>query len=128
MGFMRTACGCLAVLGLCACARHEAAVPAPADTSAGVRIYIDPATGEARSPDNAELAADAARRRQSGAASVKVAPEVVVTPLPGGITEYNLGTASQVDETTCLQKDGKLGECSEVQKAALRAVPEPGRK
>jgi hypothetical protein len=103
-------------------------VPAPAAGTAGARIYIDPVTGELRTPSNAELAAEAASRRQSGTAAVKVAPEVTVTPLPGGITEYDLGTAAQVDETTCVQKDGTLGECSAAQKAELRAVPESGHK
>ena len=134
--------GVVATLVLCGCARQQAGAPAaatssaahdnalgPAAGAAGVRIFIDPVTGEARAPTAEELAgANSTRRIQAAAAQVTVAPDVVVTPLPGGITEYSINGGVQVDETTCVQKDGRLGECSAAQKAALRAAPRPEGK
>jgi hypothetical protein len=147
MGFMRATACLVMMLALPGCARRHADVPAAvsadpqpaasvtpaaaaAGGGAGVRIFIDPVTGEVRAPTAAERAAEvnATRRIQADAAAVKVAPDVVVTSLPGGITEYSVNGGAQVDETTCVQKDGKLGECSAAQKAALRAAPVPEHK
>lgn len=152
MDFLQRVIACLgATLAIAGCGRHQAdspatpvvtapvpaeAAPAPApgaaSGSASARIFIDPVTGEVRSPTPAELAAaDAATangRRQPAAAAVKVAPDVVVTPLPGGITEYSIQGGVQVDETACVQKDGRLGECSAAQKAALRGMQSPASK
>lgn len=98
--------------------------PAPVGTP-GARIFIDPVTGEARAPTPAELAAATPERRSPAAVAVKIAPEVIVTPLPGGITEYSINGGVQVEETTCVQDDGRLGECTAAQKAALRAASRP---
>lgn len=93
-----------------------------------MRIFIDPVTGEVRAPTAEELASANVTRRQAASVAVKVAPEVVVTPLPGGVTEYSINGGFQVDETTCVQKDGRLGECSAAQKSALHAASVPQGK
>jgi len=129
----------MVTMALCGCARQQVAAP-PAATAvsassspsaapaAGVRIFIDPVTGEVRAPTAEELASANVTRRQAASVAVKVAPEVVVTPLPGGVTEYSINGGFQVDETTCVQKDGRLGECSAAQKSALHAASVPQGK
>lgn len=91
-------------------------------------MYLDAVTGQPRAPTDTELAAEAAQQAQSGgAAALKVQPVVEVTHLPNGVTEYNLGDAGQVKETTCLQRDGSLGACSPAQVAELRALAASGK-
>jgi hypothetical protein len=93
-----------------------------------VRVFIDPVSGEMRAPTAAELADGSARSAVPARAAVKAAPGVVVTPLPGGITEYDLGAATQIEETVCVQPDNSLGECTAAQKAQLRAGTKPDRQ
>lgn len=100
----------------------QIAVPV-ADSTARSRMYLDAATGQPRAPTATELATEAAQQTQSaGAAALRVQPGVEVTHLPNGVTEYNLGDAGQVKETTCLQHDGSLGACNPAQLAELQAL------
>jgi hypothetical protein len=101
-------------------AQVVAIAPAIAASAASSRVYIDPVTGEERAPTPAELAAESAAQKSGATAAIKVAPEVKVTRLPNGMTEYDFGKSAKVQETACLQKDGTLGECSAVQIAELR--------
>jgi hypothetical protein len=90
-----------------------------------VRIFIDPVSGEVRAPSAAELAAQSATGTGAGTAAVKVSPGVTATPLPGGVTGYDFGAPTEIDETVCVHADGSLGECSAAQKAQLRAGSRP---
>ena len=132
MGVVRPAFICLtAMWALPACAPRQVAAPEPASAaaqpgagspaaapSAGVRIFIDPVTGEVRAPSPAELAAASVKRAETGTAAVSTAPGVVVTPLPSGVTGYDFGAPTEIDETVCVQPDDSLRECSAAQKAA----------
>jgi hypothetical protein len=92
-----------------------------------LRIYLDPGTGRPRAPTDEELANELTERAQSAAnassvrsaASAKGAPGARVTELPGGLKEFDFGEAAQVQETVCVQADGRLGECTAAQKAEL---------
>lgn len=106
-----------------AAANHAAA--APADQK-GLRLYIDPATGETRAPTAAELAAEAAARRQAGAEpAVKVREPVSEIKLSNGMTEVQLGKQAEVAEVVCVLKDGTIGECPGNSTSGLRAKPKP---
>lgn len=103
-------------------AQHSTQTGTSDSAIAAARIYIDPDTGQARAPTAAELAAEATQRKQVNAASSASRAGVTVTPLPNGITQYDLGDAARVDETACLQPNGSLGECTAQQKQELRAT------
>jgi hypothetical protein len=89
------------------------AVPLPAGTSAGVRIYFDPVTGEQRAPTDEELAAEAQRASELTASpAVKPSLKVQERVLPGGITEVQIDRRADVQERVCVQPDGSLsGDC-----------------
>ncbi len=93
----------------------------PATTSG--RMFIDPVTGQPRVPTADELASEKRDRTQAQTQSASSAsrPAVTVTELPGGVTQYDFGTASQVQETACLRPDGSFGECTPAQLLELRA-------
>jgi hypothetical protein len=77
-------------------------------------VFVDPVTGDLRAPTAAELAAEAAGQSSStrSAAALKAAPAITVTPLPNGMTEYDVGEAGQVREQVCAQADGSLADCA----------------
>jgi hypothetical protein len=118
------------MLVLVACARTQAPAAAihetrdatvPAATSnrpaAGLRMYVDPITGEMREPTDAELAAEAKAHAavspaavKSGAANtvLKTDDTVNETVLPGGIIEVRNDHRADVQERVCEQPDGSL--------------------
>jgi hypothetical protein len=93
-------------------------ITTPTTSANAVQAYVDPATGELRAPTEAEQAAQIKQRSQATAASSSSTP-VKVTSLPNGMTEYDLGSRSNVNEAVCIQSDGSLGECSAAERAEL---------
>jgi hypothetical protein len=91
----------------------------------GLRLYVDPATGEIRPPTEAELAAEAAARRPSTDAAVKAREPVSEIKLSNGMTEVQLGKQAEVAEVVCVLKDGSIGECPGNSASGLRAKPKP---
>ena len=91
--------------------------------TASGRMFIDPVTGQPRVPTADELASEkrARTQAQTQSASSAARPTVTITELPGGVTQYDFGTASQVQETACLRPDGSFGECTPAQLLELRA-------
>jgi hypothetical protein len=86
----------------------------PAGTSAGVRIYFDPVTGEQRAPTDKELAAEAQRASEVNANSAPVTPALKVQErvLPGGLIEVQIDHRADVQERACVEPDGSLsGDC-----------------
>jgi hypothetical protein len=129
----------MAILGsvmlvLVACAQTQAPAvaihetrdaPVPAVTlnrpAAGLRMYVDPITGEMREPTDAELAAEATTHAavnpatgKSGAARTVLTTNETV--LPGGIIEMRNDHRADVQERVCEQPDGSLSS---------RCPPEP---
>jgi hypothetical protein len=84
-----------------------------------LRAYIDPVTGQMRSPTAEELAADAATGSVTAAARDR--SDVQEIKLPNGMTEVRVGKDSEVAEITCIQADGSFGPCSPEKAAELRA-------
>lgn len=87
--------------------------PAPA-SAAGLRVYIDPATGQPRDPTDAELAADAARRnaaRIKAQAASGGTETSRVTTLPSGEVRVYVGDQGGDDERVCRQPDGRFADC-----------------
>jgi hypothetical protein len=100
-------------------------VEVPADHK-GLRLYIDPATGETRPPTEAELAAEAAARTRTGTEpAVKAREPVSEIKLSNGMTEVQLGKQAEVAEVVCVLKDGTIGECPDNSTSGLRAKPKP---
>ena len=93
-----------------------AAREAPGGVAAS-RIFIDPVTGEARTPTAAEQAASsaaAARQRQDRPAASPTASlgePPAEEPLPGGGVIIHMGDQGRVQEKVCLQPDQTLGAC-----------------
>jgi hypothetical protein len=90
------------------------AANAAAPGSAGIKAFIDPVTGELRTPTDAERAQ--AEAGAAGTASVKVngdaAAPVTVRTLSDGTKVYDLGDRAKVDEKVCVQPDGTVsGRC-----------------
>lgn len=91
-----------------------ATAPAPQSApGAGVRVYIDPATGEARAPTRAERAADASAGRVRVAGSVgQAASEGVQREhfvLPDGTEGVRLLPRDRHALLVCRQRDGSYG-------------------
>lgn len=133
-----TLAGAALLLGACAktgVSSHGAVAPAAAEASksaapatdvatspgrpaAGLRMYIDPVTGEAREPTEAELAAEARNNATTssptfnGSGTAKAVLRTHETVLPGGLTEVQLDRKADVEEKVCIQPDGSLsGRC-----------------
>jgi len=81
--------------------------PAPTQGSAGVKAFVDPATGELREPNETELKAAAAGTR-SGTADAKATAVIEGKPIGNGVIEYEVGKRGQIDEVVCVQKDGAV--------------------
>jgi hypothetical protein len=85
--------------------------------TAGLRMYVDPVSGEMREPTDAELAAEATAPAAISPATVKSgAARAVIgtdetdseTVLPGGIVEMRNDHRADVQERVCEQPDGTL--------------------
>jgi hypothetical protein len=120
------ALGALA-LGACGSAAGPVGSPAgkapePAAHSdrgaAGVKVFIDPATGELRAPTEAEQQhAAAAAAAPGGSAAVKATVTVEGKPIGNGMYEYDLGKRGVIDEVACVQADGTIsGKCPKAAK------------
>ena len=86
-----------------------------AGTRAGMKVYIDPATGQPRDPTPAEIAAAGRGSRvnaQSSAATGDTSATETgsVRRLPSGQLEVQVGSRALHDERVCRQPDGSLGE------------------
>lgn len=94
-------------------AADAATTPAAAEaagTASESRIFIDAATGEARAPTAAELAA--AQAAESGDPAVRQQqPKIEGTRLPDGTIRYDLRNQPQIEEKVCVQADGSIGPC-----------------
>jgi hypothetical protein len=75
----------------------------PAAPAPGVRIFIDPTTGEAREPTAQEMAEMA---KQSAAAKPGSKPQAV--QLPDGTVMVPMEGMPQTPVQACLEKDGSL--------------------
>jgi hypothetical protein len=88
-------------------------VAAPAAAAPGVRVFIDPVTGEAREPTRAEVAAGAAGGRvQRQAVAGQAASESVQREhfvLPDGTEGVKLLPRDQHAVVVCRQADGSFG-------------------
>lgn len=115
---------------------HRAAAPAPDGTradesvrtaslsggAAGVRVYLDPATGKPRDPTAAELAADASQSRgrhvtAQSTNAIEAEPELIV--LPSGEVRLHVGERGMHAVRMCRLPNGHFGECSAQQAAEL---------
>ena len=91
------------------------AVPAtPAGSTApGMRVFLDPQTGEARRPTRAEAAAGAAAdrvQRESAAGQAgRLGGQREHFVLPDGTEGVKLGPHDRHSVTVCLQADGSFG-------------------
>lgn len=98
-------------------AAPAATAPAVSAPAAASRIYVDPATGEARAPTAAEQAAasaasapSASRRTTASAENPGLEPPMEET-LPGGGVIIRMGDQGRVEEKVCVQPDQSLGPC-----------------
>lgn len=146
--------GLVPVLLLCACGSSDQSAPAaaapvqtaegqkaadvPADATstgapaaaagtqaeAGVRVFIDPATGQVREPTPAELRTIEARKQTPAPGAItssKPAPKTTV--LPNGWVAVELDT--EVEMKGCVQKDGRIVAGHECKNEAPTAVTRP---
>jgi len=91
----------LSVLGLAACGHDTGKTPAAPTTapSAGVRVYVDPATGKTRAPTEAELRAQPA---------ITAAPlQNRIRQLPDGSTLLETGPEMMNNMEVQVDADGK---------------------
>jgi hypothetical protein len=105
-----------ALLALAGCAQDVApavSTAAPVAGAAGVRVFIDPATGEAREPTRAEReAARAARQVQAAGGVGQAGSEGVQREhfvLPDGTEGVKLLPRDQRAVVVCVQADGSIG-------------------
>ena len=92
-----------------AAAVQESSV-SPVATDAQSRAFIDPVTGELRTPTAEELAA---LPKPEPTESTEGKPTVppAETRLPDGTIRYDMSNQPQVDEKVCVQADGSIGPC-----------------
>jgi hypothetical protein len=104
-------------------AKAPAATPAETAGQAGMKAYIDPATGKLREPnaDDAALAAAATKGRQAQA----VRPEPVILQRPGGGRIAVLGEEYLEDVVVWKNADGTLTFQCAPRSQQKRAVEEP---
>lgn len=93
--------------------------PRPADTGGeptpGVRVYLDPVTGEAREPTRAEAAEAAAaagrvQREAAGGQAVSEGAQRERVVLPDGTEGVKLAPRDRHRVVVCRQPDGSFGE------------------
>jgi hypothetical protein len=103
-----------AVPGVAAEPGAPAMAAAPGQAAPGVRVFIDPVTGEARQPTPAEAAADAAAGRvQREAVAGQAGSEGAQRErfvLPDGTEGVRLAPRDKHPVVVCLQADGSYGE------------------
>ena len=110
-------------------AKAPAATPAETAGQAGMKAYIDPATGKLREPNADEAAAVAAAAKVKGREALKAAPEPVVIQHAGGMVSAQLGEEYMEDVVVRKNADGTLAfQCvprSQAQKASDKQTEKP---
>jgi len=91
-------------------------------SAAGVKVFIDPVTGEIRDPTPAEaaaLAAEAAKQKAAHGADKQNAPRQIVHP--DGTVEVIIDESADQSLQGCVQKDGSIvmaHDCAQHQKTS----------
>ena len=110
-------------------AKAPAATPAETVGQAGMKAYIDPATGKLREPNADDAAAVAAAGKVKGREALKAAPEPVVIQHAGGMVSAQLGEEYMEDVVVRKNADGTLVfQCasrSQAQKASDKQTDKP---
>lgn len=81
-----------------------------ATASAGMKVYIDPATGQPRDPTPEEVAAANRTPRVSAQSSTAGDETTPVHVLPSGQMEVHVGARAMHEVRVCRQPDGSIGE------------------
>jgi len=109
-------------------AKAPAATPAETAGDAGMKAYIDPATGKLREPTAEDAAAAAATKAKSREA-LKGAPEPVIVQHAGGMVSAQLGEEYMEDVVVRKNADGTLTfQCasrSQAKKASDKQAEKP---
>ncbi|MFT3904969.1 MAG: hypothetical protein QM718_01520 [Steroidobacteraceae bacterium] len=103
---------------------------AAAAGAAAQRVFVDPATGKARQPTDAEMAEAAARSSgRVSAQSAQAASETsTTTVLSNGVTEVHVGERGRHKLQMCRKPGGGFQECDEKDAAAIQKADAAGGK